>query len=70
MIFGMSKPLMSLANVCWDNFCSPDNPANSNYPALSHDASTFSISTAGLSGLVNENEIQGDHILPTHSTNC
>ncbi|XP_044457471.1 uncharacterized protein [Triticum aestivum] len=37
---------------------SSDNPANSNYPALSHDASTFSISTAGLSGLVNENESQ------------
>ena len=62
----MSKPLMSLANVCWDNFCSPDNPANSNYTAFSNDASTFSISTAGLSGLVNENESQGDHNLSSH----
>uniref|UniRef100_A0A8R7NVN5 Helitron helicase-like domain-containing protein n=2 Tax=Triticum urartu TaxID=4572 RepID=A0A8R7NVN5_TRIUA len=44
--------------MCLDKFCSPDNPASSHYTAFSHDASTFSITTTGLSGLVNENEIQ------------
>ena len=52
--------------MCLDNFCEPYNPANSNYTAFSHDASTFSITTTGLSSLVNEKESQGDHILSTH----
>ena len=60
--------LNHLADICLDNFGSTDNPTSSNYTAFSHDASTFPATSTVTSGLINENEIQGNHILPTHST--
>ena len=51
-----------------DNFGSPDNPTSSNYTSFSHDASTFPATTTVTSGLINDNDLQGNHIVPTHTT--
>ena len=48
-----------------DNFGSLDKATS--YTSFSHDASTFPDTTTVSSGIVNDNELQGNHIVPTHT---